>query len=355
MFKETIYYQFPMGLSFDDILIVPQYSDIAPREVSLGTEISPGLTLQLPIMSAAMDTVSGYDMGKAMSRAGGIAVIHKNLSIEEQVRAVGGIKRKGCISGAAIGVTEVDSRRADALVKAGVNAIVVDTAHGHSNAVRNMVRNLRDKYSSLPIIAGNISTPKAAEYLMDAGASAVKIGIGPGSICTTREVSGCGYPQFSAIYNVAKALDGRVPVIADGGIRYSGDIVKALAAGASAVMLGSMLAGTDEAPGEVFEYGGIRYKSYRGMGSLAAMKSGSADRYGQQGTEVHKLVAEGVEANVPYKGSVRDILGQLEGGIRQGFGYVGARNIKELWERAEFVQITHAGFVESRVHSVHKK
>lgn len=341
-----------LGLSFDDVLIVPAYSEVIPSEVSLQTSIAKDFFLDLPILSAAMDTVSERDMGIVMSKAGGMAVIHKNLSIQEQAAEVAAVKAAGGRVGAAIGTAADAIERGDALISAGADAIFVDTAHGHSKNVGNVVKNLRAKYPDLIIVAGNIATADGALFLKDMGASAVKVGIGPGSICTTRVVSGCGYPQLSAIHDVARALDGLIPVIADGGIRESGDMVKALAAGASAVMIGSMLAGTAETPGEIFKVGDVKYKNYRGMGSIAAMKKGSADRYAQQNVEHKKLVAEGIEAFVKYKGEASDLLEKMRGGIQSGMGYAGAKTIGELWEKARFVQITSAGIAESHPHSV---
>ena len=464
--------------TFDDVLLVPQSSNILPSSVSLETKITRTLQLKIPILSAAMDTVTEYEMAIAMAREGGIGIIHKNLSIEEQAEQVQLVKRaesgvitnpytlsptdrlakvwelraqhkvggfpvvdKGklvgiltsrdirfetdgkllvkdlmtpreklitapvgtssedCISllqkhrieklilvnpdfslagmltvkdllkkinypnavqdeknrllvGAAVGVTGDFLERAQELVHQGVNLLVVDTAHGHHSNIGSALNKLKANLN-IEIIAGNIATAKAAEYLIDNGADAIKVGIGPGSICTTRVIAGIGVPQLSAIMDCAEVVEkAGIPIIADGGIKYSGDIVKALAGGANAVMIGSLLAGTDESPGESIIYNGRRFKSYRGMGSIGAMKKGSKDRYFQEELEENKLVAEGIEGMVPYKGPVREFLYQLTGGIKAGMGYCGAENIKNLRKRAEFIEITSAGLRESHPHDV---
>jgi len=464
--------------TFDDVLLVPQSSNILPSSVSLETKITRTLQLKIPILSAAMDTVTEYEMAIAMAREGGIGIIHKNLSIEEQAEQVQLVKRaesgvitnpytlsptdrlakvwelraqhkvggfpvvdKGklvgiltsrdirfetdgkllvkdlmtpreklitapvgtssedCISllqkhrieklilvnpdfslagmltvkdllkkinypnavqdeknrllvGAAVGVTGDYLERAQELVHQGVNLLVVDTAHGHHSNIGSALNKLKANLN-IEIIAGNIATAKAAEYLIDNGADAIKVGIGPGSICTTRVIAGIGVPQLSAIMDCAEVVEkAGIPIIADGGIKYSGDIVKALAGGANAVMIGSLLAGTDESPGESIIYNGRRFKSYRGMGSIGAMKKGSKDRYFQEELEENKLVAEGIEGMVPYKGPVREFLYQLTGGIKAGMGYCGAENIKNLRKRAEFIEITSAGLRESHPHDV---
>ena len=464
--------------TFDDVLLVPQSSNILPSSVSLETKITRTIQLKIPILSAAMDTVTEYEMAIAMAREGGIGIIHKNLSIEEQAEQVQLVKRaesgvitnpytlsptdrlakvwelraqhkvggfpvvdKGklvgiltsrdirfetdgkllvkdlmtpreklitapvgtssedCISllqkhrieklilvnpdfslagmltvkdllkkinypnavqdeknrllvGAAVGVTGDFLERAQELVHQGVNLLVVDTAHGHHSNIGSALNKLKANLN-IEIIAGNIATAKAAEYLIDNGADAIKVGIGPGSICTTRVIAGIGVPQLSAIMDCAEVVEkAGIPIIADGGIKYSGDIVKALAGGANAVMIGSLLAGTDESPGESIIYNGRRFKSYRGMGSIGAMKKGSKDRYFQEELEENKLVAEGIEGMVPYKGPVREFLYQLTGGIKAGMGYCGAENIKNLRKRAEFIEITSAGLRESHPHDV---
>lgn len=445
------------ALTFDDVLLVPAYSQILPKDTSLATRLTRDITLNLPLVSAAMDTVTEARLAIAIAQEGGIGIVHKNLSVQEQAAHVAKVKRyesgvlrdpvvispettvrqvvelsnelgvsgfpvveggtvisrsrgvmisrtgmsmrvskrklerllvvndafelKGLITvkditkqlnfpnaardesgrlrvGAAVGVGPGTEERVEALVRAGVDVIVVDTAHGHSKGVLDRVRWVKQNYPQVQVVGGNIATGEAARALVEAGADAVKVGIGPGSICTTRIVAGVGVPQITAIDNVAQALKGTgVPLIADGGIRYSGDIAKALAAGAHTVMMGGMFAGTEEAPGEVILYQGRSYKSYRGMGSIGAMKAGSADRYFQENDETanpnaDKLVPEGIEGRVPYKGSVVAIIFQMAGGIRAALGYCGCANIDELHQKAAFVQITAAGIRESHVHDV---
>ena len=467
------------GLTFDDVLLIPAYSEVLPRDVSLETKFSRNITLNVPLISAAMDTVTEAPLAIAIAREGGIGVIHKNMSIAEQARQVHAVKRaeNGMITdpvtiergatvadalaimeeyhiggipvvdtdrklvgivtnrdlrfetdanrpidevmtkdhlvttsqstdleeaarilqqhkieklpvvdadgrllglvtykditkakdkpmackdkygrlrvAAGIGVTADSIERATALVEAGVDAIVIDTAHGHSAGVVRILREVKDKFPQIDVVVGNIATGEAARYLVDNGADGVKVGIGPGSICTTRVIAGVGVPQLSAVYDVAKALEGTgVPLIADGGIRYSGDIVKALAAGAYSVMLGGMLAGVDETPGDTIIYNGRKYKTYRGMGSLEAMEKGSKDRYFQGNvSDAKKLVPEGIAARVPYKGSLYEVVYQMLGGLRSGMGYCGAKNIDAL-HSAKFTRITNAGVAESHPHDV---
>lgn len=467
------------GLTYDDVLLIPAYSNVLPREVDLRTRFSRNITLNIPIVSAAMDTVTEASLAIAIAREGGIGVIHKNMSIEAQAHQVHSVKRaengmiydpvtiqRGATVGkalkmmeeyhiggipvvndnrelvgivtnrdlrferdlkrpidevmttrdlittdqstnleeaasilqehkieklpvvdhegklvglvtykdikkakdkpaackdrlgrlrvaAGIGVTNDFMDRADALVEAGVDAIVIDTAHGHSAGVVKVLQAVKAKYPTLDVVVGNIATGDAAKYLADAGADGVKVGIGPGSICTTRIIAGVGVPQLTAVYDVATALKDRdIPLIADGGIRYSGDIVKALAAGGNCVMLGGMLAGVEESPGETIIFNGRKYKSYRGMGSLEAMEKGSKDRYFQDGeTETKKLVPEGIAARVPYKGSLYEVVYQMIGGLRAGMGYCGAHTIDEL-HKAQFTRITNAGVAESHPHDV---
>lgn len=467
------------GLTFDDVLLIPAYSDVLPREVNLSTRFSRNITLNVPLVSAAMDTVTEAALAIAIAREGGIGVIHKNMTIAEQARQVHAVKRaengmiydpvtilrgstvadalnmmkeyhiggipvvdddrrlvgivtnrdlrfeqnpqraidevmtsenlittnqstnleeaarilqqhkieklpvvdsEGRLVGlvtykditkakdkpfackdrlgrlrvaACVGVTNDSMQRVDALVEAGVDAIVIDTAHGHSKGVIGVLRAVKEKYPDIDVVVGNIATGDAARYLVDNGADGVKVGIGPGSICTTRIIAGVGVPQLSAVYDVAKALKGTgVPLIADGGIRYSGDIVKALAAGAYSVMLGGMLAGVEESPGDTIIYNGRKYKSYRGMGSLEAMEKGSKDRYFQAGeTDAKKLVPEGIAARVPYKGNLYEVVYQMLGGLRSGMGYCGARDIDALHD-AKFTRITNAGVAESHPHDV---
>jgi len=470
------------ALTFDDVLLVPAYSEILPREVDLSTRVTRRIRLNVPLMSAAMDTVTEARLAITLAQEGGVGIIHKSMSIEAQAREVGRVKKfeSGVIKdpitvsptmtirevldltrsrgisgvpvvvgrkavgivthrdlrfedrfeapvssvmtpkerlvtvredapkdqvlallhkhriekllvvngdhelvgmitvkdfqkanefprackddggrlrvGAAVGTTPDTLDRVAALAEAGVDLVVVDTAHGHSRGVLDTVKRIKAKWADSQVIAGNIATAEAARALIDAGADAVKVGIGPGSICTTRIVAGVGVPQISAVAAVAQALrDADVPVISDGGIRFSGDIAKAIAAGAHAVMIGGLFAGTEESPGEVELYQGASYKSYRGMGSLGAMgeRHGSADRYFQDAaTELEKLVPEGVEGRVPYKGSVVTILRQLAGGLRAAMGYTGSRNITDMRTRPVFVRITTAGIRESHVHDV---
>lgn len=469
------------ALTFDDVLLIPAHSEVLPRDVKLTTKLTRELTINIPVVSAAMDTVTEAPLAIAIAQAGGIGIIHKNMSIEAQAAQVAQVKRfesgvvkdpvvispdmtvrkvleltrqynisglpvvqgkkvvgivtnrdfrfetnldqpirnimtpkkklvtvregvsreealallhkhrlekllvvnddfelRGLITvkditkatehpdastdslerlcvGAAIGVGEGNDERAEALIEAEVDVIVVDTAHGHSQGVLERVRWLKKHFPQIQVIAGNIATADAARALVEHGADAVKVGIGPGSICTTRIVAGVGVPQISAIDNVAKALLGTgVPIIADGGIRYSGDIAKAIAAGASSVMLGGLLAGTEESPGEIELLKGRAYKSYRGMGSLSAMQQGSSDRYFQE-TERNKnekLVPEGVEGRVPYKGTLANVIHQLMGGVRSSMGYLGCRTIEDMHNKAEFIEITSAGMRESHVHDV---
>ncbi len=469
------------ALTFDDVLLVPAHSNVLPREVELKTKLTRNITLNIPLVSAAMDTVTEARLAIAIAQEGGIGIIHKNMTIEEQAREVKHVKkyesgvikdpitvspnvtvrevmeltRKHNISGvpvvdgddlvgivtsrdlrfetrldekvtsvmtpkerlvtvnesadykeafallheyriekvlvvnddfhlsgmitvkdiqkakdyphackdkqerlrvgAAVGTGKGTEERVDALVNAGVDVIIVDTAHGHSQGVLDRVRWVKTNYPEVDVIGGNIATADAAKALVEAGADGVKVGIGPGSICTTRIVAGVGVPQITAVSNVAEALKGTgVPLIADGGIRYSGDVAKALAAGACAIMLGGLFAGTEEAPGEVELFQGRSYKSYRGMGSLGAMsqQQGSSDRYFQEDDNVEKLVPEGIEGRVPYKGSMLAIVHQLLGGIKSSMGYTGSQSIKIMHDKAQFVRVTSAGMRESHVHDV---
>ncbi|NLO88933.1 MAG: IMP dehydrogenase [Clostridia bacterium] len=463
------------GLTFDDVLLVPSYSEVLPKEVDTTSWVTKNIKLNIPILSAGMDTVTEARLAIALAREGGMGVIHKNMSIERQALEVDRVKRsefgiiidpiylgpentvqealdimaryrisgipitvngklvgiltnrdlrferditkkvkevmttdplitapegttleeakdilqkhkieklpivdenfnlKGLITtkdieksikypnsakdengrlivGAAVGISDTSLKRVDALVKAGVDCIVVDTAHGHSKAVLKMVEKIKKHYPDVDVIGGNVGTREGTKALIEAGADGVKVGIGPGSICTTRVIAGIGVPQITAIYeSYQEAKKYNIPVIADGGIKYSGDICKALAAGASAVMIGSLFAGTEESPGEVEIYQGRSYKVYRGMGSLGAMKEGSSDRYFQEGT---KLVPEGIEGRVPYKGPLSETIYQLIGGLRAGMGYCGTKNIKELQEKAKFIKMTSAGLRESHPHDV---
>lgn len=467
------------GLTFDDVLLIPAFSNVLPREVSLASKFSRRITLNVPIVSAAMDTVTESALAIAIAREGGIGVIHKNMPIEEQAKQVHAVKRaengmiydpvtilcgstvrqaldmmaeyhiggipvvdndmmlRGIVTNrdlrfernldrkvdevmtsenlittdqstdlekaadilqrhkieklpvvdasgrliglvtykditkakdkpfackdklgrlrvaAGIGVTADSMERAEALVKAGVDAIVIDTAHGHSAGVVSVLESVKAAFPDIDVVVGNIATGEAAKYLVEHGADGVKVGIGPGSICTTRVVAGVGVPQLSAVYDVAKALSGTgIPLIADGGIRYSGDIVKALAAGGHSVMLGGMLAGVEESPGDTIIFNGRKFKSYRGMGSLEAMEKGSKDRYFQGNvSDVKKLVPEGIAARVPYKGTLYEVVYQILGGLRAGMGYCGAKDIDTL-HQARFTRITAAGVLESHPHDV---
>lgn len=359
------------GLTFDDVLLIPAESHVLPNEVKLDTKLAPNLQLHIPLISAGMDTVTEGNMAIAMAENGGLGVIHKNLSIEAQVDEVKKAKGKTVdpnlphpavdnqgrlLAAAAVGVTSDTFERAESLLEAGADAIVIDTAHGHSAGVLRKIKEIREHFPNATLIAGNVATGEGTAALFDAGVDVVKVGIGPGSICTTRIVAGVGVPQITAIYDAASVAQkyGK-KIIADGGIKYSGDVVKALAAGGNAVMLGSMFSGTTEAPGTIFTNEGKQFKSYRGMGSVGAMSQqhGSSDRYFQGGVnEANKLVPEGVEALVPYKGDVSNIIYQIDGGLRAGMGYVGAGTIEELIENSQFVQITNAGLRESHPHDV---
>jgi len=468
------------GLTYDDVLLVPAYSEVLPREVNIQAKFTRNITINVPIVSAAMDTVTESAMAIAIAREGGIGVLHKNMTIEKQAQEVRKVKRAesgmiidpitlpldaivshakqamrehkiggipvvdanrklvgivtnrdlrfeknneraitevmtsenlitvaegtslkeaeiilqnnkieklpvvnndytlvGLITfrditkttqkpiankdrlgrlrvAAALGVTFDAVERAEALVNAGVDAVIIDTAHGHTKGVVTVLKQVKEKFPDLDVVVGNIATPEAAKYLVEAGADAVKVGIGPGSICTTRVVAGVGFPQFSAVLEVAAAIKGSgVPVIADGGIRYTGDIPKAIAAGADCVMLGSLLAGTKESPGETIIYEGRKFKSYRGMGSVEAMKQGSKDRYFQDvEDDIKKLVPEGIVGRVPYKGELFESIHQFVGGLRAGMGYCGAKDIETLKSTGKFVRITSSGINESHPHDV---
>ncbi|MDD5110322.1 MAG: IMP dehydrogenase [Patescibacteria group bacterium] len=340
----------PLGLTFDDVLLVPQESDVNPSGVEVRTFAARGIPLEIPILSAAMDTVTGAAMAGALAKAGGLGVIHRNCTIEQEVAMVKEAMAAAGGKPVAAAVGPRDTARALALDCAGAAVIVFDSAHVHKPDLIAIIKKVRRQIKA-KIIVGNIVTAAAAKALLPV-ADGLKVGVGPGSICTTRVVAGVGVPQLTAVMDVVKvARSKKIPVIADGGLRFSGDIVKALAAGASAVMLGGMLAGTDEAPGEIITVDGKPYKSYRGMGSLGAMEVGkSSDRYFQAGGK--KYVPEGVEAATPYRGKLSDVLYQIIGGLKSGMGYVGAKDIRELQRRAEFVRITTAGREESHPHTV---
>lgn len=355
------------GYTFDDLLLVPSYSEVVPIQVKLETKLTKQITLTIPVLSAAMDTVTESLMAIALAKLGGLGIIHKNMSVEAQVAQIKQVKtapftereathdKQGRLRvGAAVGVSKNTLERIDALVEAGVDIVAVDSAHGHSKGVIDTIKMIRQKYPNLDIIGGNIVTAQAAIDLIYAGVTCLKVGVGPGSICTTRVVAGVGVPQLSAIndvYQVAKQY--KIGIIADGGIKLSGDIPKALAAGADCVMLGSLLAGCTESPGETFEIDGVLYKTYIGMGSLTAMQRGSSDRYFQGGVkELNKLVPEGIEASVLFKGPISDVIYQMMGGLRSGMGYCGCETIEDMKQHASFMKITNAGLKESHPHDV---
>lgn len=344
------------ALTFDDLLLIPNYSEVLPHETKISSFLAQNLKIEIPILSAAMDTITEHELAITLARLGGLGVIHKNLTPQAQAEEVKLVKKLGLLVGAATGVGPFDlEKRIPTLFEAGVDVLVVDTAHGHSLGVIKTLEQVKKNYGNkMILVAGNIATGEAALALANAGVDCVKVGIGPGSICTTRMVAGVGVPQMTAIMNVADALkNSHVKIISDGGIKYSGDIVKALAAGAHTVMLGSLLAGTDESPGERLNFQGKVFKRYRGMGSLGAMKQGSKDRYFQGGQSDHnKLVPEGIEGQVPYKGPLSDVIHQLIGGLKAGMGYTGAKDIESLHTHAKFVKITNAGLRESHIHDV---
>jgi IMP dehydrogenase len=360
----------PEALTFDDVLLVPGYSEVLPREVRLRAALTPSIHLSMPLVSSAMDTVTEAPMAIAMALAGGLGFVHKNLPIDEQVaeivrvktahstdQAADGSTRDGqgrLRVGAAVGVSADREARVARLLEAGCDVLAIDTAHGHSRGVLEAVGAIRRAFPHAALIAGNVATAEGARALIEAGADGVKVGVGPGSICTTRIVSGVGVPQLTAIAEAARvAREAGISVIADGGIKFSGDVAKALAAGGHTVMIGSLFAGTDESPGALFEASGAQFKAYRGMGSVGAMEAGSRDRYFQGDvTAADKLVPEGVEARVPYKGPLGAVLHQLLGGLRSAMGYVGAADLEELYTRARFVRISSQGLRESHVHDV---
>ena len=343
------------GLAFDDVLLIPARSDIRPSQVTTRSFLTRELALDVPILSAAMDTVTEARMAIALGRLGGMGVIHRNLSVDDQAAQVKECKAAGVRVGAAVGVSGDADDRVAALVAAGVDVVFVDTAHGHSPAVIRMVEKVKARHR-VQVVGGNVATGEGAEELAAAGADGIKVGMGPGAICTTRVVAGAGMPQITAIYDCANAAaKSGIPICADGGIQESGDIAKAIGTGAHTVMLGGLLAGVDESPGEVIDTADGRFKSYRGMGSLGAMqvRQGSRDRYGQQDVaEFSKLVPEGIEGRVPARGQLAPLVYQLVGGLRLGMGYVGAATIEDLRTKARFVRISGAGLRESHPHDV---
>lgn len=350
------------GLTYDDVLLLPDASDVVPSEVNTQTRLTRNISLSIPIASSAMDTVTESEMAIAMSKAGGIGILHRNLSIDDQVKHVKLTKAAtpDGLVGAAVGVGDDGYTRAQALIEAGVDVVVVDTAHGHHRGVLDAVARIKKAYSHVDVIGGNVATRAGAQALINAGVDAVKVGVGPGSICTTRVVAGVGVPQVTAIMEAHKAcFTADIPLIADGGLQYSGDIAKAIVAGADTVMLGSLLAGCAESPADLIEINGKKYKGYRGMGSLGAMqsrgeqKSYSKDRYMQDDVLAEdKLVPEGIEGKVAYSGPVAQVLHQLVGGLRSGMGYAGAATIAELQSRGQLIQITAAGLHESHPHDI---
>ena len=343
------------ALTFDDVTLAPKYSEILPSEVNTGVQLAKNLKLKIPLLSSAMDTVTESKMAIAIAKSGGIGVIHRNLDIKNQILEIKKVKKHKLLVGAAVGAGPNEFKRAQAIIKEGVDLIVVDTAHGHTKKVGEIIKFIKNfKNPKIALCAGNIATPEAAKFLIKLGVDIIKVGIGPGSICTTRLVAGIGVPQLSAILSVRNGLRNKnVKIISDGGIKYSGDLAKAFAAGADAVMIGSLFAGTDEAPGKLIKKNGKLFKSFRGMGSVGAMNKGSADRYFQsKQNDISKYVPEGVEGFAKYKGKVGTIIYKLIGGLRSSMGYLGSKQIKFLRDKPQFVKITKAGFYESMVHNV---
>lgn len=343
----------PMGVTFDDVLLVPKKTPVQSRsQIDVSSRLTPKISLQTPLISANMDTVTEHAMAIEMARFGGIGIIHRFLSIQDQVREVKLVKEEKLLVGGAVGIKDDYIERTEALLGAGCDVIVIDVAHGHSEFLLKALKQLKKQFSKQEFIAGNIATEEGARDLIEAGADAIKVGIGPGALCTTRIVAGAGVPQITALANTVEvASKHNIPVIADGGIRYAGDIVKALATGASTVMIGTLLAGCDESPALTFYRNSEKFKLTRGMASLTAnyerrFKDTSVSK------DIKEYSAEGVEAIVTYKGSVKHLLSQFMGGVKSGFSYCGARNIQELWEKAEFIQISQNALVESHPHNV---
>ena len=343
------------ALTFDDVTLAPKYSNILPSEVDTSIILTKFLKLKIPLLTSAMDTVTESKMAIAIAKAGGIGIIHRNLNIKKQVEEIKKVKKQKLLVGAAVGAGSNELARAKTILKEGINMIVVDTAHGHTKKVSEMIKFIKkEKNSKTALCAGNIATAEAARYLDKLGVDIIKVGIGPGSICTTRLVAGIGVPQLTAILNVRNAIKkSKVKIISDGGIKYSGDLAKAFAAGADAVMIGSLFAGTDETPGKLIKKNGKLFKSFRGMGSVGAMNKGSADRYFQSKQKDNsKYVPEGVEGLARYKGKVGKVIFKLVGGLRSSMGYLGSKQIKYLRKKPQFIKITKAGFYESMVHNV---
>ena len=343
------------ALTFDDVTLAPKYSEVLPSDVDTSIILTKFLKLKIPILSSAMDTVTESKMAIAISKLGGIGVIHRNLEIKKQLQEIRKVKKQKLLVGAAVGAGPKEFKRAELILKENINMIVVDTAHGHTKKVSEIIKFIKKKKNKrTALCAGNIATPEAAKFLQKLGVDIIKVGIGPGSICTTRLVAGIGVPQLSAVLNVRNGIKNKnVKIISDGGIKYSGDLAKAFAAGADAVMIGSLFAGTNETPGKIIKKNGKLFKSFRGMGSVGAMNKGSADRYFQsKQKDTSKYVPEGVEGLAKYKGKVGDIIYKLIGGLRSSMGYLGSKQIKYLRKNPQFVKITKAGFYESMVHNV---
>ena len=343
------------ALTFDDVTLAPRYSEVLPSDVDTKIILSKNLTLKIPILSSAMDTVTESKMAIAIAKAGGIGVIHRNLDIKKQIYEINKVKKKNLIVGAAVGAGPKEIKRAEAILKEKVDLIVVDTAHAHTKKVAEIIKKIKKKKSKhTTLCAGNIATAEAAKFLIKLGVDIIKVGIGPGSICTTRLVAGIGVPQLSAILEVKKGTKNKkVSIISDGGIKFSGDIAKALAAGADAVMIGSLFAGTKETPGKLIKKNGQLYKNFRGMGSVGAMNKGSAERYFQKiQQDASKYVPEGVEGLVKYKGDLKNIIYKLIGGLKSSMGYLGSKKIINLRNKPKFLKITKAGFYESMVHNI---
>ena len=343
------------ALTFDDVTLAPKYSEILPSEVDTSVSLTKHLRLKIPLISSAMDTVTESKMAISIAKLGGIGVIHRNLDIKKQIVEIKKVKKHKLLVGAAVGASKNEFTRAKEIIKEGVNLLVVDTAHGHTKKVAEMIKYIKkNKNNRIALCAGNIATPEAAKFLIKLGVDIIKIGIGPGSICTTRLVAGIGVPQLSAILSVKNNIKNKkVKIISDGGIKYSGDLAKAFAAGADAIMIGSLFAGTKETPGKLIKKNGQLYKSFRGMGSVGAMNKGSADRYFQKKQkDTSKYVPEGVEGFVKYKGDVGRVIYKLIGGLKSSMGYLGSTTIVNLRNKPQFVKITKAGFYESMVHNV---
>ena len=343
------------ALTFDDVTLAPRYSEILPSQVDTSTYLRNDYKINIPLLSSAMDTVTESKMAEALAKAGGIGVIHRNFTIDKQIKEIRKVKSKNLKVGAAVGAGDLESKRALAIIKEKIDLIVVETAHGHTKKEKEIIKTIKKyKHKDTWLCAGNIATAEAANFLANLGVDLIKVGIGPGSICTTRLVAGIGVPQLSAVLNVRNGIKNKnVKIISDGGIKYSGDLAKAFAAGADAVMIGSLFAGTDETPGKIIKKNGKLFKSFRGMGSVGAMNKGSADRYFQsKQKDISKYVPEGVEGFVKYKGKVNATIYKLIGGLKSSMGYLGSKQIKYLRDKPKFVKITKAGFYESMVHNV---